>query len=541
MEQERYTRIDAVLIIFLIAATLAAAIAMAMTVTERLPHLEDEIAYLFQAQTFARGELWAPAPPAPTGFFTPFVVMVGNDRRVGKYPIGWPLVLALGEAVNAGWLVNPVLAAVTIALIYALGKELYGRQVGLVAAVLALTSPLFLLQSSTFMSHPIAALWATLLAWAFLRADIARETGREACVWSAVCGLAIGMLAITRPLTAVAVVMPFAVVLLVRLLRSPRAIGEMVRSYWPLGVLSLVVIALQFVYTTVLTGDPTTNLYLKVWAYDRIGFGPGYGRGDDGHTLAKAWRTAQVGMKNLAGDLFGWPGLSWVPLIPGLAFGAVRASLARRHWPLLLLFPTALLIFVHMAYWVGAEVYGPRYYYEGHAGMAILAAVGICGTIRLLMAGIKRLASRSAILAQRFTQPWLTFERGGGLFHWDNWLVYPVLGALLAVNFAGYLPGRLAEWHALYGITRAPLDQLAELQQTNNVLVLIRGGHWQDYAPFFSLNNPWYDGTLVAVHDNASGRAAELTRLFPGREIWFYNAETRQFSQHPSPYIEAKP
>jgi len=537
MDNERYSRIDAALIALLAAAALTAAIIMAITVTERLPHLEDEIAYLFQAQTYARGQLWAPSAPAPTGFFTPFVVTAGEGRRVGKYPIGWPVALAAGEALGAGWLVNPILAAITIGLIYALGKELYGRQVGLVAGILALSSPLFLLQSATFMSHPITALWATLLAWAFLRADNARADGRNPRWWTAVCGLSIGMLAITRSLTAVAIVLPFAVILLVRLVRQPRQIGALVKAYWPLAALALALVALQPLCTAILTGDPTTNLYLKVWSYDQIGFGPGRGRGVDGHTLAKALRTAQTGVKLLSSDLFGWQYLSWVPLIPGVVFGATRARPPQRYWPALLLLPAGLLIVVHMAYWVGAEVYGPRYYYEGHAGMSILAAVGLCGTIRLLMVGLQKLANRAGNAGATV----FTFERWGGLLRWDNWLVYPALAALLAVNLLGYLPARLTAWHGLYGIVRAPLDKFEELRHSENVLILVRGGHWQDYAAFFSLNNPWYDGPVVAVHDNAEGRSGDLIRLFPHREIWFYNANTGQFSKRPSPYLKKGP
>src|SRR5690349_12443422 len=121
MHAQRLSRLDAALMLLLVVLTLAATIVVALQVTERIPHLEDEIAYIFQAQTFARGQLTAPPAPAPSGFFTPFVVTLDNLHRVGKYPIGWPLLLALGELVNAGWLVNPILASITIVLIYLLG------------------------------------------------------------------------------------------------------------------------------------------------------------------------------------------------------------------------------------------------------------------------------------------------------------------------------------------------------------------------------------------------------------------------------------
>jgi len=41
---------------------------------ERLPHLEDEVAYLFQARTMAMGRLTVPSPAQPDSFWTPFVL-----------------------------------------------------------------------------------------------------------------------------------------------------------------------------------------------------------------------------------------------------------------------------------------------------------------------------------------------------------------------------------------------------------------------------------------------------------------------------------
>jgi len=186
------------------------------------------------------------------------------------------------------------------------------------------------------------------------------------------------------------VVFPFAVVLLVRLARRPRSLGEMLREYWPMGLLALLLVAIQPAYMVVLTGKPTTNLYLYVWKYDTVGFGPQFGR--SGHTLEQGLHTAGVGITHLSSDLFGWEKLSWVPLVPGLIFGFIEARKGRKMWPLLLFAPTAMLIVAHMAYWVGADIYGPRYYYEGQLGMVILAGLGIRSTVRWLAELIGRAA-----------------------------------------------------------------------------------------------------------------------------------------------------
>ena len=62
---------------------------------ERLPHLEDEVAYLFQARTMALGRLTVDSPANPDAFWTPFV-LDHRGQRFGKYPPGWPAFLALG-------------------------------------------------------------------------------------------------------------------------------------------------------------------------------------------------------------------------------------------------------------------------------------------------------------------------------------------------------------------------------------------------------------------------------------------------------------
>jgi len=56
---------------------------------EALPHLEDEIAYVWQARAIADGNLVVTSPPQSESFLVPFVVD-HNGMRFGKYPLGWP-------------------------------------------------------------------------------------------------------------------------------------------------------------------------------------------------------------------------------------------------------------------------------------------------------------------------------------------------------------------------------------------------------------------------------------------------------------------
>jgi 4-amino-4-deoxy-L-arabinose transferase-like glycosyltransferase len=505
---------DIAIISLLGITSLAFNMAMAWFVTERLPHLEDEIAYLFQAQTYLRGELYAPPPPAERAFFVPFVVMI-KEHRVGKYSIGWPLVLALGEMVGAGWLVNPILGALTVMLIYRLGCDVYNRSVGTAAGVLALASPLFLIQSATYMNHALAALCTTLLMWSIFRIDQARQVGRFPFRWAILAGSALGLLMLTRPFSGVAVALPFAVVALWQIARAGSDRWELFRVYLVLAGLASLIALLQPLYLYLVTGDPLINLYTLVWKYDQVGFGPDFGR--HGHTLQKGLNITRTGLTLWISDSFGWPYAGWLPLLPGLALGGKQIKPGLRLWSVLLCLPFVMLVIFYIAYWVGEIVYGPRYFYEGLPGLAIVAAAGLNAMASSMASSIARLRQHSYGVPLALSI---------------------IMLVLLGINGAVYLPYRIPQWYQLYGIKRQPLDELEGLRQTDRVLVLVRSGHWHDYGEFIYLNSPWYDTPIIVAHDYNPQMAAKVIALYPDREVWYYNGS---FSSTPSPYIKESP
>jgi 4-amino-4-deoxy-L-arabinose transferase-like glycosyltransferase len=298
------------LIVLLCMVALLITSAVAFFAFERLPHLEDEVAYLFQAKTMALGRLTVPSPNHPEAFWTPFVLDY-HGQRFGKYPPGWPAVLALGELFNASWLVNPVLAVLALYLVYLLGKTLYDGRTGLLAAALGLASPLYLVLSGSFLSHMASLVWLLLFSLWFV------WTAQGRSRWFAVeAGLALGMAFLTRALTAVAYAALFVVYSLVQVLWHRQ-------SHWPRYLLIALsggaVAALLPAYQWAVTGDPWLNPYLLWWPYDRLGFGPGIGAMPGGHSAFYAWINLKQDLSRAATDVLGWPALSWVPLALGLA------------------------------------------------------------------------------------------------------------------------------------------------------------------------------------------------------------------------------
>ena len=174
-----------------------------------LPHVPDEVAYLFQAKLLAAGHIMVPKPPVTWAFdFYELPFMYERDGLWASfYPFGHPLVLAVGERVGLVWLVPSLVGAACVALTYVIGRRFYDATTALVAAGMLVASPFFLMQSSNFMSHNTAAL-VILVCLLFV---LKRE---RPLLFGVIAGLAFGLAANTRPVTAVAMVPAFGLVML---------------------------------------------------------------------------------------------------------------------------------------------------------------------------------------------------------------------------------------------------------------------------------------------------------------------------------------
>jgi hypothetical protein len=136
---------------------------------ENVPHLEDEIAYVWQARLLAEGKLSIPSPPHEKSFLVPFVVDY-NGQRFGKYPPGWPLALAAG-CDRGGARPGKSPPGGPGGLVDLPARQAgFGPPVGLLAAVLTLTSPFFLINSGSLLSHPLGLVLSAGFALLWLSA-----------------------------------------------------------------------------------------------------------------------------------------------------------------------------------------------------------------------------------------------------------------------------------------------------------------------------------------------------------------------------------
>jgi hypothetical protein len=158
------------------------------------PVADDESTYLFEAQTLLQGRVINPLPPAHPMFQNQFVIL--NSRGwYGKYPIGHPLLLAIGEGTGVRSAVVPVLGALCVWLAFALGSRLFGRRRAALGACLLLLSPQFVWTLGTQLSQPSSALCMLLGAWAMVRLDADARLR-----WALLAGAAFGFGLLVRPM-----------------------------------------------------------------------------------------------------------------------------------------------------------------------------------------------------------------------------------------------------------------------------------------------------------------------------------------------------
>jgi 4-amino-4-deoxy-L-arabinose transferase-like glycosyltransferase len=468
---------------------------IANVVLERIPHVQDSLTYLFQAQTLARGRLSAPAPPAPDAFAQEFL-LVRAGRWFGKYPPGFPILLAAGVLVGVPWLVNPFLAALTIPLLYALGRELYDRRVGLLAALLGATSPFFLFLSGSLMSHSAELFWIVLMMLAWARAI--RSSRFRA--YAVLAGVALGMAFLTRQMAAVAVGATFLGAGLFGRGHLRRQLPRLLL----LGLAALPFFLLLLGYQWAITGDPLQDPRLLYWSFDRLGFGPDSGNNAnlaryegegaviawyDDPDLPPAWHSLSRGIHNLADNLqqlevylYGWLPIASLVFV-WLLFLLIRP--ARSDW---LLFATIVgLVLAYIPYWAHGIMYGPRYYYAALPALVLLTA-----------RGFQALALRVG-------------DRAG----------LAVLTLLITGNLVLNLPYQAYSHQGYNHVSRRQLDLVRETVQTPAlVLVAAEEPGWWEYGALFSANTPWLDGPIVVARDIDPILDDELIDHFAGRHVY---------------------
>jgi hypothetical protein len=275
-----------------------------------------------------------------------------------------------------------------------------------------------------------------------------------------------------------------------------------------IGLITILVGSIHFLWQLALTGDPLLNPYLLWWPYDKIGFGAGIGVADSGHTLRQGWFNTKNSLRMTWQDLWGWGRYSWMLLPIGLWASRCQS----RIWLITSVFPS--LVAVYITYWVS----GPRYFYEGLYSLTILGAAGIAW-----LAG------------------WMQGQVGGSLrqTHIRQVIVLAALAGLVLLMTIPYTPTRLHEIKNRYGFSQAALEPFhtTEAQELVPALVIVHAPQWWDYGVYLNLQDPYLTSPFIFAWDSPESDSSDiLAPHFPDRTIYhYYPDQPGEFHTHHLP------
>ena len=417
----------------------------------------DEMAMNWHARMLLAGHIAIPRP-THSEFFNTFGVMDRGPLWFSQFPIGGPALHAIGLAIGAPWLVNPLLLGLAASQMYRFTRRTFGEAAARAATLLFALSPFVLVLGSTQLGHT-ATLALTLTALAEL-AELAAwddEEARSRALHATGLGLAIGSIALVRPYDAVLVAAPIGIFQLVRVHRS----ADHLRSLAIQCVAGAIPIAILLWANARTTGHPL------LFAYDAA-HGPAHGIGFHADPMGKL-HSPRRGLVFTSGYLlrfnrflFEWP-------VPAMVVVCAALATLRRatRWDTLLLGLVATFLLGYSAYWYPGFFDGPRFLFP-------IAPVLILAAARLPEAAARFTGTRRRVL--RALVPACV------LCAW-----------LLPLGFTS-VPGRLSALRAQRG--KFKTDVAAEVRRaglTNAVVFVPESWHERLTARLRALGVPQFD------------------------------------------------
>jgi hypothetical protein len=471
------------------------------------PVVHDELAYVLQAEIFARGRWALPSPALPLFFEQPYILV--EPALASKYFPGHSLLLAIGALL--GWmpLMPLVLQGTAASLIYVLARRIANGGIALLTWVFWLFTPIVLYFGPTFYSEATTIVcwlagWYALLEW--------RASRRRG--WLLAVAVCTGWCVITRPLTGLAYAIPVGIVVLNDVVR-----GRRWRDFALAMVAGVLVLGIIPLWSAKTTGDwrttPLERYTRDYMPYDLPGFGmittpPAralnpefvhlnevFGSLHPGHTPAALPRIAVERARYLADAVWGWSrGLFAVFALIGLV--AVRGPAA------FAVASSALLFVTYLSF--GTTPTWTLYYYESIPAWAYLTAVGLAWLASLV--GVRRIPRGGTASSWRLPR-WSLALVGGAIVLW-------VPGYAAATN--------IRRQHASHRVHLVQFARLRESIPGARAILFVR--HSPLHNPHETLvqnvANPEAERLLV-VYDRGAEENAKLLALMGDRTPYLFD------------------
>jgi hypothetical protein len=494
-----------------IGAAAIAAAAFAITLwlmvdyNDSMPHVPDEVSYIFQAKVLASGRFVAPPPPVDQSFefFRPALIIESDEGWVSIYPFGHPIVLTVGEILNVPWIIPPIIGGLAVFATFLAARRIWNTRTAFLAAVLLAASPFFLMTASNYMSHNTAALYITLCLFFLASRD------QRPLLFPLLSGISFGLLFNTRPLTAIALVLPFAMVMVALSLRHREMWRSEVRSHaaWAVGGMLMLLAYAGYNWGT--TGSPLSSGYSSGDLSEAIGFG---GR----HSVAIGIQNEQVQLSMLTMVLHNWP--LWI----GLGFVCLPFMLGtRKLWDWFLLSGGFAVIAVYTLYEAPGIMHGPRYWYEAMPFLVLLAARGADMMAVTLAEAARRIRIRALTSHEAARPTW-----AGVLVVYGFVLLFAMAGSRewLVGNGGDWvidkMPARASELRGFNGANDGTIRAVEDAGLSNALVLASASASWQSYGTLFWKNSPDLDGNIVYARDLPANNA-DLFALYPDRRVYY--------------------
>jgi hypothetical protein len=462
--------------ILIIGASFAASLLL-VWVLRAFPNSADEYGYIYEAETFLAGRLWNPLPPHHE-FFSFLHVFEKDGKWVSEYPPGWSIMLAASRLLYLPyWLVCPIVGTVLLFAVWKLGQRQDGSLGGILAVLLAGSSPFFLFNAASYFNIVPTAAMGILFCWAMLEFLDGPNVSNALCA-----GAALGMVGLIRSYDVVVFAIPFAV----QFLRVARLRHYALAPY--IIAAGLPFLAVLLLSQLAITGSALTPV--TTWGYPKfkLGLFPSYESGEQTTPLM------QLGFAvfNMV-DLARWT--SWI-LVVAYIVAFFWKSRTRQLCLLDLIFPwvvVAYLLYVGL----GGNRYGPRMYLIGYPFL-VLTIVSVLTPVLENKSEPKRAVFAGTLLSA----------------HVATCIAVTIV---FAIFFRDVVNARMNMY-----------DQVAA-QRLHNAVVIVHsgGGAYLPFTPKDLTRNGIDIGDQDVIYAlDIRGRMSELREMFPGRAFYIYSRKT---------------